>query len=258
MRLIAAVALSTALSAPGYGQDPPLPNCQFGAGRPGVTDAAGFAAFDRDLRSALADGDLEALSLLVRFPLRVNSGGGTIHVADVAALQGRFDSVFPAAMRARVAASGPESVVCGPNGQLGYAHGVLWVDSTPQGFLARAVNLQPAGEGNGSERRNLQFRCVSPERRLLIDGGPDGSSRLRSWDRSSTLSGPADLEIHGGTLTYEGTGPCRARNWSFATEGKEYAVEEGSACGAEATSAGTRGGVVVSADGTVIESFPCY
>lgn len=242
--------LVATLSAPSALGQPPPPAA-----------AESFATFDRELRDALRRGDVVALALLVRFPLRLNhADGGVTTLENPRALQSEFGSAFPAAVRRAVLDSTSDDLIW-RGGDVGYKGGALWVEEGEQGagrFRVAAVNLPPAADdcGQGCEPE-LLFVCNAPHRRVVIDRRGSGPPRYRAWDRPRSLSAVADLELGAGEERSLGTTPCTHRSWSFANTGASYTVSElGCTDGSEP--AGAIGTLEVAVGGEARAQWWCF
>jgi len=83
----------------------------------GTTDKEAFLRFHNELRTAIAQRDIAATALLVRFPLRINfSDGSTIALDNVKALQMRFAEMFSAPVKSAILNQKLNDIFCNYNG----------------------------------------------------------------------------------------------------------------------------------------------
>lgn len=192
----------------------------------GGDDKESFLQFDRELRTALSEEDPVIMSLLVGFPLRVNSDGGTIQINNAAALQSRFQEIFPPAIRSAVLDQRLKFISCNSRGIM-YANGLVWVEITMQGrYQIFTINL-PDIETEGAPKPKLNFVCDAEQHRVVIDLNADGTPRYRAWNKPRSLTEPPDLEIATGTKHYEGSGPCGYPVWKFHADDVTYTLFRG-------------------------------
>lgn len=192
----------------------------------GASNKAEFLGFDRELRAALLKEDSVSMTVLVKYPLRVNEDGGTISIEDPAALQTRFQDLFPPPVRSAVVSQKPEELICRSDG-IGYANGSIWVNVVRQGKLPRYVitSVNPPTTGT-PKTAGMEFVCRAENHRVVIDADTTGKVRYRSWNRPRALTDKPDLELPSGTSDFMGRGACAYRIWSFRSGVTEYTVEE--------------------------------
>jgi len=113
----------------------------------GFPDARKVHTMIAELQAAVARGDARAVATHVRFPLRVNTAGGVVTVADPAALAAGFDQLFPAEVRA-VLAKCPRAALFSSHEGVMIGSGDLWVTPAaaddPEPRLA-VINIKPSG-----------------------------------------------------------------------------------------------------------------
>ncbi len=150
--------------------------------RAGASEQQGaFLAFDDELRSALTADDPTYLTLLSRYPLRVNDDGGMISIADATTLYKLSDTVFHEALRKQVLDTDLGNLLC-TSGGIGYGHGALWVNFRRDGERRRLPTLSGfcnCGSLNVrySKRRGLEralrlimvraYRCEDCQKRFF-------------------------------------------------------------------------------------------
>jgi hypothetical protein len=190
----------------------------------GATDAKSFLAFDKELRAAIAKQDSAAMSVLVKYPLRVNTGRGNISIDDPAALQARFQEIFTAAVRKAIVDQKIEEIFCRDEGAM-YGSGQVWVNVAHYGFAIDAINLESTQQSTAA-RRSLEFICQTDKYRIVVDSETPKTSRYRAWNRPHPLTGPPDLELLDGAMSFEGTGLCSHRLWTFKNGVASYVVQD--------------------------------
>jgi hypothetical protein len=250
------VALTLLAAAVSSAQDDSVQACLARVGR---GDRKGFAAFDRELRAAVAGQDPTLLAVLAAYPLRVNADGGTTSIDNAETLFARAAVVFPPAVRADVLGTTPDQLVC-TSGGIGYGRGAVWVSVQEQGdesrFLIVSVNLPDTSPADGPR---VVFVCRTDDRRVVVDRGPDGGVRFRAWLLPRPVTARPDLELRQGRATSEGTGACAHRVWTFASGKATYDVREpGCSAGSDEPPAGTIGTLLVSAVGQPSRRSWCY
>ena len=201
----------------------------------GQTDTKGFLAFDSELRAALSRQDAALITLLVNYPLRINGDRGSWYIHDAAALQARFQEIFPPAVRAVVLGSPSQSLFCNYRGVM-YGNGTVWIGSwiveeagsAPRstGFLVEAINLPSRGRSAKSDAWRVEFAGRTPEHRFIIDVAAGGLSRLRLWNAGQQLLSRPEWDIRQGAKRVEGTGPCVHAIWTFLSGATKFVVDE--------------------------------
>ena len=190
----------------------------------GASEEETILAFHRELRLALAADDPTYLTLLSRYPLRVNDSGARIDIGDAESLYSRADTVFPEVLRSRVLDTGPNDVICNSGG-IGYGNGLLWAkvrrDGDTERFEIYSVNLPDAATGRFA---GVRFVCRTTEFRSVVDRSADGSFRFRSWNTPRLISESPDLELLSERSDLEGTGVCAHRIFWFEDEDATYSV----------------------------------
>lgn len=193
--------------------------------------APDLAGFEAELRSALAASDAGRMALLVRFPLRVNGGGGVVTSLDnPRALQARFEDAFPPELRAKVLGASAADVVY-RGGTFGFARGTLWVERLGEDRGARyrlvVVNLpEAASDCRWRCPGALAFVCDAAEHRAIIDYDKTGAPRLRAWTKPRALGEAPDLELAPGSESWEGTSPCGHTIWTFRNGEVVHTISE--------------------------------
>ena len=204
-------------------QERPLSQCLTAIG---ASEEEMFLAFDSELRLALAANDPTYLTLLARYPLRVNDSGGVINIADAATLYSKSDTVFPEVLRSQVLDTDLADLICNSSG-IGYGNGRLWTnvrkDGDTERFEIRTVNL-PGVLAESSA--GVAFVCRTTEFRSVVDRRADGTFRFRSWNTPRLVSETPDLELFSGRPDSEGSGVCAHQIFSFEDEDATYSVSE--------------------------------
>jgi hypothetical protein len=192
----------------------------------GASEEETILTFHHELRLALAAEDPTYLTLLSRYPLRVNDGGVRIDIADAATLYSKVDAVFPEVLRSRVLDTDPMDVICASGG-IGYGNGLLWADvrrdRDTERFEIYSVNVPDAATGRPP---GVRFVCRTTEFRSVVDGRVDGSFRFRSWNTPRPINEPPDLELLSERSDIEGTGVCAHRIFWFEDQDATYSVSE--------------------------------
>jgi hypothetical protein len=219
-------------------QAPPTPEQaeQEGSGcslRAGADDAT-VTRFVTDLRAALASDDDDTLVRLVRLPLRVNSEDPRHHqtrtryfrtVEELRAHTGVFGRDF----RDRILRDAPDDVICVP-GAIGVANGLVWASIDERGrVLIDSVN-NDSFRWEGMEREEL-FRCRTSTRLIVVDR-PATKPRYREWKSPRGSAGPPTRVLHDGEESFEGTGVCVHRTWTFEQRSGRVLLRE-PGCGPE-------------------------
>lgn len=228
----------------------------------GAKDIKGFLAFDTDLRAALAKQDATAMAILVTFPLRVNEAdGGSYSIDDGQSLRHHFQDVFTPAVRKAVLNQKIASIFCKYDEGLSYGDaGQVWVQYRKFGWQVSSVNVIPPGGIAKQTRDGIELVCRTEKHRILIDMDEKGNPRYRAWDASrSVMQGP-DLEIKGGSVEWEGTGACGARDYTFknATATYDLQVVEGCYGDDHTPPAGATARLTVTVTGKEPFSAWCY
>ncbi len=78
------------------------------------------------------------MAFLVQFPLRINSETGKYSLNDPAALQSRFQEVFPAAVRKAILDQKVQEISCRDEG-IAYGNGDAWVNVAKFGFAIESI-----------------------------------------------------------------------------------------------------------------------
>ena len=192
----------------------------------GASEEETILAFHSELRLALKADDPTYLTLLSRYPLRVNDGGGRIDIADAATLFRKSDAVFPEVLRSQVLDRGLGNAICNSRG-IGFGDGRLWAglrkDGDTERFEIFSVNLPDVATGR---LPGVAFVCRTSEFRSVVDRRPDGSFRFRSWNTPRSFSEVPDLQLLSGRSDIEGTGGCAHWIFSFEAEDATYSVSE--------------------------------
>jgi len=195
---------------------------------PSAQQVAAFRRFDTELRSAIEKNDAAALAFLVGFPLRVNTGKGTLEIPDAQSLAGHYSEIFTKEVRSKVLATIPDDYICRYDEGLGYKAGVIWVSTDGHRFTLGVVNLpdQPAK----SKKPALIFACETKSHRIAIDGLEGGGFRYRSWNKPKAPSAVPDIELTQGKQVYEGSGVCAYPVYTFTSGKVVYQVDAGLGC----------------------------
>jgi len=166
------------------------------------------------------------MALLVRFPLRINQDGGRYSIDDPAALQSRFQELFPATVRNAVLNRKPTDVSCMNEGIM-YGNGDVWVTQTKLGFEIKVINLPTLRDPKALHAAiKVEFVCRTERHRILIDSDAEGLPRYRSWNIPRSIIEKSDLEIAKGHKEIEGTDGCTHVVWAFKNDTTTYTVEE--------------------------------
>jgi hypothetical protein len=192
----------------------------------GASDQEAFLTFDRELRVALSNQDPTLMAILAAYPLRVNVGGGSTSVDDATTLYVRSREVFTAAVRSKVLGTKIPDIIC-TNSGLGYGNGALWVYVRDQSGLTRfvigSVNLPDTSNRASS---SPVFVCRAENQRAVIDRRQDGRIRFRSWNRPRNPTETPDTELLSGKESFEGTGGCAHKVWTFKIGSGSYVASQ--------------------------------
>jgi hypothetical protein len=226
---------------------------------PSAAQVANFRRFDGALRAALKQRNATALSFLVRFPLRVNTGKGTIMVPDAQSLSGHFAEVFPPQVREAVIDTKDDDYICKYDEGLAYMNGWVWASMGKDGFRVDVVNA--GGEAPKSTGGlHLAYTCESRKHRIVIDASADGNDvRYRSWNKPKAVTDKPDVDLSHGVKAYEGTGVCAYTTYTFKTKNVVYEVDAGLGCGpADEAKTKATGSYSVTIDGTEAGGGDCF
>lgn len=222
-----------------------------------------FERFDKELKAAIGAQDVVALSLLVRFPLRVNHpDGGATSLDTPRALQVRFAEVFTPEVRRGILESKADDYIV-RSSDIGYSGGVVWVEeqafeSDDSGYRIKSVNLSDAkAEAAAAKALKIAFVCETKKHRIVIEEqGEDPKPRYRVWNRPKPLGDKPDLEIAEGSTGWEGSGVCATPTWKFPA-GKSTIEVSGLACGPGDEPDGAIGLLTVTT-GESVQSHYCF
>lgn len=238
-RVLLALLILVSLSKVVTAQSKVSKNCDLNVF--GRSDSDVFQSFDKDLRGALKTGDVGKVSLLLKYPFRVNDALGSYFLHDAAGLSGRFERIFTAAVRNAVLNSRPETVWCTYAG-IAYGNGVVWVNPKGQSYAIETVNVP---DHQKPSYAGVAFACDAEKHRVIVDHGPDGKFRYRAWNKPRLLLDKPDLEISDGKQTFEGSGPCAYAIWQFRSGSAEFKIEETGHCDPDVPN-GASGRLIVS------------
>jgi hypothetical protein len=232
------------------------PNC----GRTyGAEDEGELARFDAELRYALSTHDQAQMSLLVAFPLRINtSGKGSNSISDPRALQDAYPSNFSNTVVNAILNTAPNQVQCMRDGAM-YGRGIVWVGSTVLNkklvYRITTVNLpeKPIAPLKKGEFL-VEFVCETHKQRILVDSAFDASFRFRAWNKPHLIRASPDLELTARIETRDtlGTGDCAFEQWRFSRGNATYTIG-GLGCTDGSEPEGSRGFVQVKI-GEVVKS----
>ena len=232
-RFAAAVLLLLALPFPACAQsDMPYagaPCTAAGGIKPSAAQVANFKRFDSALRAALRQNNVAALAFLISFPLRVNTGKGTLMIPDAQSLSGHYAEIFPQRVRDAVLATKDDDYICKYDEGLGYMNGWLWVSTNKGKFTVDTVNA--GGERPNTGKLALAYTCETRTHRIVIDESADGNDvRFRSWNKPRPVTAAPDVDLSKGEKTYEGTGVCAYPLYTFKTQNVVYEVQSEMGC----------------------------
>jgi len=188
-----------------------------------------FLAFDKEFRESLAKQDVGALTLLLKYPFRVNDDRGTYYLHDAASFSGRAQEIFTPAVRDAVLKQHLENIFCNYSG-ISYGDGTVWVNSKDEGFAIEAVNVPSKPGPPKPISHPVEFACNAEKHRVIVDHGGDGKLRYRAWNKPRSPLDKPDLYISGGTQKFEGTGPCAHKLWQFSSGSADFKATEIGAC----------------------------
>lgn len=113
----------------------------------GFPDATRVHAVIAELQADVARGDSRAVAARVRFPLRLNSGGGVTVIPDATTFIADFDQIFSPEIRAALAKCPRSALYSSPQGVM-IGSGDLWIAPAVSGNAEpqiAAINLKSAG-----------------------------------------------------------------------------------------------------------------
>jgi hypothetical protein len=191
----------------------------------GEKNTSAFLTFDHDLREAIENHDDARLALLVQYPLRITDNDGQIFIHDATSLQGHLTQIFTPAIRQAILSSTHGTISCDYTG-ITYGDGDVWVNATDHGYFVMTINLPAKGPQPAPSRHSVQIACQTSNARIVIDNLPGGTPTYRSWTFSQSVFDHPQMEISSGVLSWEGTGPCAHRVWTFHDGNTEIGVEQ--------------------------------
>lgn len=188
-------------------------------------EAAAASGFFEQLRRAVGTNDRVAACALVAFPLQ-HPGGD---VADAAACEARYDSIFSIPIRRAVGRQQwkelfvtEEGVVLG-NGELVFAARCA---RRPCGSDALRITAINGGPGLRPPTGKVLIACRVSGQAVTVTSDGEGGAELRMW-RTEQPAGPPAVEVLRGTPAPEAAGLCAWRAWSFAgSSGATFSVAE--------------------------------
>jgi len=192
------------------------------AQQPTTEKRCAFVSFNGELNAAMRELDAGKTALLVIYPLRINDPHGTYYIRDAASLQGRFNDIFPPAIRGVIATQKIDASDCKP-GRFMYGNGDVWIALTDQGYAIEAVNVPGDDDRNAIGR--VQVTCKTDGYRIIIDIGESETLRFRAWQNGHSLEQKPDTDLRDGKQRTEGTGACAYPIWTFNDAGKRVSVE---------------------------------
>lgn len=89
-------------------------------------DAAAFASFHQDLKTALVSEDKDKIASMASYPLKAFLPKKKMLVKNATMLKNRYEFFFKKAWVDRVLASTPANTVCNAQG-VGLAEGAIWI-----------------------------------------------------------------------------------------------------------------------------------
>lgn len=225
-----------------------------------LSDRSEFLRFDAALKEAVGRGDMGALALLVSFPLRVNEGSGSVlQLANPAALDAHFQTVFSQKIRAAIATQKNERIWCNGDGLMMYGDGVIWVRSIRIGaqheLRVAVVNTAAPASAESATHRVPAFVCSTERLRVIVDEGAGGAARYRVWNKPHMPPDKADLELVG-KADFDGHGTCATRIWHFINGNTEYTPSDPPSCGADNETPAASIGIVIA--GKQKTNVRCY
>ncbi len=224
----------------------------------GGKDTNEFLQFDRELRTAASKNDPLLLTLLAEFPLAVNDDTGRTSIEDAATLYARIGGVFTEEVRSAILGTESEDLIC-HSGGIGYGRGEVWVQVREQDgaerYLISSINL---GTRAARKETGVRFVCRTDDQRSAVDVTSDGALRYRSWKRPRTTAEKPDSEILPGVETWEGTGPCAHRVWSFKNGSVVSSVSELGCWGEDKPPDGAIGELTIETGNSEMKTAWCY
>jgi hypothetical protein len=194
-----------------------------------VSETKTFLQFDKELRTALAQGDAAKMALLSDYPLRVGDYARGYLIPDPASLQGHFDKIFPPSLRKQLASEPFEKIWCNYTG-ITYSNGVLWVQPTDHGYRLHSINLPPAKKLSELPPRRVELVCRTSKTRAVVDAEQSSrESRLRLWDIPHSLDAKPDIDVRGVEIL-EGTGPCAHAYYKFEFGNQIIQIDDARGC----------------------------
>lgn len=191
----------------------------------GEQKSCAILTFDKELREAIASGDVARIALLVDYPLRVNDDGGGFYIDDARSLSGHFDNVFTPTVRKAILTQEVDAQYCGAY-KLIYGLGEAVVNLYGRGYRVGSINISTTNALPKNLVGRVEFACRTDVSRMVIDNQRNGGLRLRVWKIGTLLAQKPDKEITGGKKKIEGTSPCTHAVWSFQSDGVEFELSE--------------------------------
>jgi hypothetical protein len=223
---------------------------------PSARQVADFKRFDTELRSALERNDIAALAFLIDFPLRVNTGKGSLLIPDSKSLSGHYAEIFPPQVRDQVLTTMQDDYICRYDEGLAYKNGVIWASTDGHKFTLSSVN-EP-NPNTSVAKPALIYTCETKSHRIAIEELDKEGLRYRSWNKPKPLSVEPDVNLVHGKQEFQGTGVCSYPLYTFAAGNVVYEVQGSMGCGDGSEPAKATGHLSVTVGGKQVTDDWCF
>ena len=125
-------------------------------------------------------------------------------------------------------------------------------------FIAVVLSLFTFKSSIAGDNYPVVFTCKTPKHLILIDLKSTNNYRYRAWNAPTNTSLIPNVEVMNGRMTYEGTGVCGSKFYSFKTRNVEYSLDDSVKCTEEISPKGAIGNLYVSIDGQEKNHYYCF
>ncbi len=221
----------------------------------GITPDAASAFFEA-LRRNVGTSDSRATCSMVAYPLRHRDGD----VADAAACEARYDSIFTVPVRRAVGRQQFNELFVNQSG-VAVGVGELWfAGRCRQPPCAEAdIRITAINGATGPQppKGKVLIGCLASGRAVRVTADGAGGAELRMWSTSNPAGTP-DVDVQRGAPTAEATGLCAWRAWSFGGATTYTVAEVGCMANPVPAPMGTVARVTRSAGGAPEDGVWCF
>lgn len=230
-------------------------------------DKGEFVYFDSDLRKALESLNMEQLSTMIKYPLRITgTEWGAIAIADPNSLRDNYSRIFTKEVVNSVLKTIPSGIISSSDGihytdsrNSNVSVGVIALTVDKKlAYKIDSINLPlTAGRKHSKDEEGVRYQCETKKHMILIDSMHNNLYRYRSWNKPRKVTEKPDVEIKDPKAWRpQGTGACSYILWDFSRGNVSYQIDEGSPCG-EQSAPDKKGSVRVYIGGAEKLSLTC-